>query len=769
MIGLSDGTSLNVDFGDFSADAVAPTGQTTAAEENASLQFTDITSGQDFQGLTVQFSHNGALSAGGENYSLSGSGDSQVLTIEINDTLTTASDVANLINTDPTLSSQLSVTAVEDGGGSPGTGLVSAADTATLSGSPALAATSDPTIGDVINFLNSLSPSKVFASFTDEGIVVTDLTSGEESFTISNATNDTEGTESIESLTASDLGLVGSTTSSSIVAPYESQPLRGASLDSLAGGTGIGPLTSLDITLSDGSSASVDLSSASNTNEIVDALNASGLSLIATLNDARNGFRIRDVSGGTGNLQISSADDTAAQLKLEADTEDSIVVGGNLGRQTITNRTRLADLNQGSGVNGGSFTISDSNGNTSAINITTDKITTVGELIDRFNDLGIGISASLNETGDGIAIVDTAGGTQELKISDTGNGTAAADLGIAGTATEQTFGGATVSALIGTQADVIEIQADDTLQDIVTAINDSGRYGDASVVTNDDGTYSLRIRSKSGGEAGRLAINTNGFDLNLKTESRGQDAIITLSADGGTNRFLTSSDGVFEDEATGLNLTLKSLSEDPITVSVAENPDAVTNAAQSFVDQYNNLVDKLDSLTFFNADTNEVGLLFGTSEALRIETGYTRLLSGTVRTGSTLRSLGEVGIRFNDQGKLSLDKSKLESAISKDAEAVEKFFINVDPETDVDSGLGKKLSDLADRLAGTDGGLLLNRTNTINDQIERSNSRVEALNDRLDSERERLLRQFIAAEEAIARIQTNQSAIAQIQPITIPT
>lgn len=624
----------------------------------------------------------------------------------------------------------------------------------------------DATLNDVVNALNSLDPLKVSASFTAGELVVNDLTGGTGSFEI---------TDAKDAFAASDLGLTGSTTSSSITASYENKALRGASLASLGGGNGLGTLTNLDITLADGSSASVDLSSASNTNEVLDAINASGLSLIATLNDAGNGFRIRDVSGGTGTLEISSADETAANLGLQASSDDPIVVGGNLARQTVDESTLLADLNQGVGVSGGSFTITDSSGSTSAINITTDKITTVGELIDKLNGLSIGIAASLNETGDGIAVVDTAGGSLTLKISNTGTGTAASDLGIAGTATSQTFGGSTVSALIGTQADVFEIEADDTLEDIVNSINEDGRYGTASVVTNDDGTYSLNIRSKAGGEAGRLGINTSGIDLSLRTENRGRDAIITVSTDGGTNRFLTSSDGVFDDEVTGLNLTLKELSEDPVRVNVTENPEAVTKAAQSFVDQYNNLVEKLDSLTFFNSDTNEVGLLFGTSEALRIETGYSRLLSGIIRTGSTvgagssIRSLGEIGIRFNDQGKLSLDKSKLESAVSSNAEAVEKLFINVDEKTKVDSGLGKKLSNLADRLAGSDGGLLLNRGNTISEQIERSSDRVNTFNTRLDAERERLLAQFVATEEAIAKIQSNQSFIGQIQPITIPS
>ncbi len=699
--------------------------------------------------------------------------------------------------------------------------------------------------------------------------------------------------------TAADLGLWGIDTASAsatgieLELPSGGNALRGTALSDLNGGSGIGPLTDLEITLSDGSSATIDLSTATSTSEVIDAINGAGLSLTARLNDARNGLQLRDLSGGTGSLSVSSADDTAASLGIEASTTDDILVGSNLNRQTVTTETLLSELNQGNGIDGGSFTITDSAGAVGAVNLTVEGITTVGGLIDAINDLGIGVAASLNDAGDSIAIVDTAGGTSTLEIEDSGNGTTAADLGIAGIASDQTVQGSVVSALVGTQAGVVTIEADDTLESIAAKINADGRYGDASVQVNDDGTYSLRIRSNRGGEDGRIAINTNGFELDLRTDIRGEDALIAVSTDGGVERFLTSSDGVFDLNATGsstqgissstllddiasdadrgsftitdssgaasainliveeittvgelvdaindlgigvtasineagtgiavvdtaggsqkltitdsgnghaaaslgiageattqtidgasvsalvgpaegeettetsgLVLTLKELSDSPITVTVEEDTSSAVTATQSFVDQFNLLVDKVDSLTFYNADTEEVGLLFGSSEALRIRNGYTRLLSGRINGAGDFRAIGQVGLRFNDQGKLDLDSEKLTEAIEANRGDVEEFF------TTAETGLSNRLSDLADRIAGEGSGMLLNRTETLTSQIESNNERIDTLSTRLEKERERLLLQFYKTEEAIAKIQSNQSAISQIQPISIPT
>jgi flagellar hook-associated protein 2 len=196
-------------------------------------------------------------------------------------------------------------------------------------------------------------------------------------------------------------------------------------------------------------------------------------------------------------------------------------------------------------------------------------------------------------------------------------------------------------------------------------------------------------------------------------------------------------------------------------VTVEENTSAVLSAAQTFVDQFNLLVDKLDSLTFYNAETEEVGLLFGSSESLRIRNGYSRLLSGSIGGAGGLRTIGQVGMRINDQGKLKLDSSKLSEALKSNRADVEDFF------TTDDTGLASRLSSLAERVAGESSGLLLNRSETLTAQIESNNNRIVSQNARLERERERLLLEFYSAELAISKIQSSQSAIDQIQQFNL--
>src|SRR5690606_38068834 len=103
-------------------------------------------------------------------------------------------------------------------------------------------------------------------------------------------------------------------------------------------------------------------------------------------------------------------------------------------------------------------------------------------------------------------------------------------------------------------------------------------------------------------------------------------------------------------DSTGVVLTIKTMSDSPITVTVTDNPDAATQAVETFVSQYNKLMEKLDNLSFYDSDKGEVGLLFGSTEVNRIRNGYSRLLSGRIAQAGDYKSLGQVGIRINTEG-----------------------------------------------------------------------------------------------------------------------
>ncbi len=205
---------------------------------------------------------------------------------------------------------------------------------------------------------------------------------------------------------------------------------------------------------------------------------------------------------------------------------------------------------------------------------------------------------------------------------------------------------------------------------------------------------------------------------------------------------MSSSSNEFEEVAPGLTVTINDATRNLVTVDVTKDNDALTKQVGAMVDQFNKLKDKMNDVTSFNASTFATGVLFGTTAALRIDIAFTQLFSGRHSTGSSIRSMSELGVSFNDQGKLQFDKDQFLKVYARDPEAVKEFFATEK------KGFSVKAKAVADSLAGTKGGSLIQRNTTLQTTIELNSKRIDEWNTRLDTQRNRMLTQFYAMETA---------------------
>ena len=95
------------------------------------------------------------------------------------------------------------------------------------------------------------------------------------------------------------------------------------------------------------------MSAAETLQDVIEAINASGVQITARVNQARNGIELRDASGQlSGNLIVANGDaaNTADKLLIAIDNAVNSVNSGDLHLKVIGLNTKLADLNGGTGV-----------------------------------------------------------------------------------------------------------------------------------------------------------------------------------------------------------------------------------------------------------------------------------------------------------------------------------------------------------------------------------------------------------------------------------
>ncbi len=591
-------------------------------------------------------------------------------------------------------------------------------------------------------------------------------------------TDNTGSSATIEALGTSqalvDLGLEGGFNGGTIDTRDLIAGLNTVLLDSLNGGRGFA-LGSATFTLKDGtSSGPIDFSAANTLEDVLDRIeNIDGLE--AEVGEGGVGIVITDTTGGAGTLSISGTGLDEFDLSTNSVGQ---IVSGDLHRQHIYENTELETLRGGQGIETGAFQITDRAGGVATVVIDQND-QTVGDIIDAINSAGIGIVARLSDHGDGITVEDTSGGSGSLSISEQGSTTTAADLGLVGESDQ--------GVIAGSFSGVIDIDAGDTLNDVVSKINDSNVGLRASVINDGspNNPYKLIVTSQTPGSAGEFVFTGSGTKIDLNVMSEAQDALLVVGDPDSPNSVLiSSSSNTIEDAIDGVTLDLHNTSDAPVNVTIDQDIDSIVEDVKTFVETFNATLTRIDELTGFDPETEQRGALFSESSIRSLTARVFRVLGSAVNDPELdIRTLGQIGIFIDSSGgqgaRLTMNRTfengltidgeaRLRELLEEDITAVSDFFTRfeieeVDGEEQINNiGFAARFKQELDNIANGFDGVLITESQRIQDRIDLFQERAERLQELLDRKEDRLFAQFQSMETALANLQGQQSSLAAL-------
>ena len=616
------------------------------------------------------------------------------------------------------------------------------------------------TVGDLINVIN-LDPEnqgRIVVSISEDGlgIQVSDTTGG--ALTI----------EAIGgSRAAQDLGLTrGTNNGGDILGADLLSGINTVFIRTLNGGQGV-DRSDLRITDANGNEASIDLGSAETLTDIINAINQAGVGVEASVSSSGLGLALRDTTTATGIGDFTVEGITAVSLGIDGNSTDGVVRGRNLQRKYISEATRLEDFNGGQGVPRGRFKITNSLGVSATIDLTQGDERTIQDVIDEINSRGISVEARINDSGDGIALVDNAGGTVQLKVEEDGS-TVARALNILGTAKPGN------DFIDGSFERRIETSAADSLEDVARKIRESGASVAVSVVNDGSGSqpFRLSITGQRSGLNGALAIDGGQTRLGFDTIVRARDATVVFGPAGGDSPFvISSSSNTLDGAVEGLRIDLVQASDEPVTIAVSEDRDSIAEDVKKFVDAFNNVIGFLDDVTDFNPETEERGILQADGTARRVRSTLTGLFFQSVPgLNGSVNSFADVGIRIGPGSQLLLDETRLANAIENDPDGVAELFTLEETDNDgnvVRRGLASRIQDEIDSLTDPDSGAISLRDQSLQTNEDQLNDRITAFETLLAGRRTRLEAQFANLESVIAQLQSQQSALAGLEQLRV--
>lgn len=595
---------------------------------------------------------------------------------------------------------------------------------------------------------------------------------------------------------AKDLGLLGSATGT-LSGRRVASGINTSLGSSLNGGKGIGGDGNLEFILGDNSSFSLTIDKNATLAEIakqIETASVQGGNKTVSVGVSENGLGLvlKDLTGGSSGFTIGGTlgADTSESLGISAGGANGVVNGKDLGRAIIGAGTLLSSMVTGKSLSSGTFRITDSTGTVKVVSFDPTLIKTVGDLTAQINSAGNSIEASINSTGDGIVIKDTAAtgtGLQAIKIEDV-TGTLAKDLGFSGTAT----GTGADNKLDGTIRKKITLTATDTLQQMVDKINASGGSVKAAIVQTGSGStpYQMSLFSSTTGRDGRFVIDSS-ISLGTTTLDSGENARVFYgSGDVSKAVLLSSSSNTLDNVISGVKIDLKGTSTTAATVSVQRDNAGLEKAMNSLATAFNGVLDSINSQTKYDETTKKAGILLGDSTALTLRNQLFSIIQSTPQgVSGKYQSLAQVGFKVGTGGSLTFDADAFRTALADDPVAVEALVSarvidtnssaqetisgEGDPKITVANtsgrlkftslGIAGKLEEFAKSMLDTVNGSLTLRKKTLDEQVAAQNERITRIDQQIAAKRTVLQAQFLRMEQAIGQLQQQSSSLTSLQ------
>lgn len=233
----------------------------------------------------------------------------------------------------------------------------------------------------------------------------------------------------------------------------------------------------------------------------------------------------------------------------------------------------------------------------------------------------------------------------------------------------------------------VTVTADDSLTDIAGKINQlntgSSATGVTATVMKAGGSdFRLVLTSDITGAAN--AFTLGGADLsnaaalgklNLATPtalSGAQDAEIVV--DGLT---LTRDSNRISDALSGVTMDLlQADAASTLTMNVAVDTAALRSNVQTFVDDYNTVMDYINAQFVVNPDTGKNGILAGDTTLRSVQSSLSSSLMRTVQgVASDRNSLVKIGVEPDSSGHLSINDTLFSTFLNNDPNSIRDVFV----------------------------------------------------------------------------------------------
>ncbi len=475
-----------------------------------------------------------------------------------------------------------------------------------------------------------------------------------------------------------------------------------------------------------------------------------------------------------GNSNTSAFSVTAGATAV-AGTHDVSVIQLAKAQRTVSDGLPSASTQ----LNGGkAVTFSLNVGGTSSDIKLPDGYDTPKDLVDFINAAKKGVTAKLVDTGDG-----SANPFQVVLTGDVGSAGAFSltpkySAGGVPLPNASVNGGAGMTLKLAVDGsvlpDIVLAAGQDTPQNMVNAINNANSGVTASLVSNAEGStypYKIFLTGPSGAPSEfSLSVNYGAgdqvmvspklrFSAGNQTNQTAADA--KLKVDGIT---FTRSSNTLTDVVPGLTFNLKGTTSTSAAVDLTRDTTAIKEKLNAMVTAYNDAITIMGEVSNPKSEFETYGAtLVGDSTVRSLKQQLRQMIMGPSSTpGSNVSAMWQMGISVSELGTMSIDNTKLDTALTNNySDVVKTFTGNQNGLTIYSPAPGGIAGDAVRKLTTMLGpkGILVSQSTSATTQNTKYKADLEKLQTRMDALLARYQKQFASMDSMVGNVNSQKTSL----------
>jgi len=316
------------------------------------------------------------------------------------------------------------------------------------------------------------------------------------------------------------------------------------------------------------------------------------------------------------------------------------------------------------------------------------------------------------------------------------------------------FGEGVITITVGGKVTEITIDAtNNTLSGIRDAINRAKAGVQATIVKTQEGFRLFLASEKTGLEnAITVSVALSGGEAEISSWTEVQAAQNARVLLGGTNPIVYEGpSNIVTDFIPGMTLSLQKTGN--ATVTVSRDLEAVKSAILDFTGALKDFLQFVKDNTSYDPETKTAGALLGETTLTRVAAELVRRLTGRV-TSERYQSVMDLGMTLDRYGNLLVDEGKLAQALENNPEAVRELFAG-------EKGVAVSLKEYLRFVTDPYEGIMRSTEKLYERVIEDLDERIALMEERLEAQKERWLRQFATLESFLGTMQTQSNWLTQ--------